>query len=255
MQFLLTAPGIYNARLAKALENIGFATIAFPAIETIIATDINAASHFGQLEKFDYIILPSRNAIISFVENAGKYDISHCLLQKMKYITIGKDSLLLEKYGLKNALEASEPSTKGIYKAIKNTGKANLNFLLIAPKVDIIPEPDIIPNLIKDLSTIGKVTKINGYITKPVQNPDTEILDKLKNNEINNIIFTSGGEIEALLYLCNDKSCLENKKLICFGPYTASTLKKHKLIPYYTGKNFSSFDAFAQELKKFFLKK
>jgi uroporphyrinogen-III synthase len=118
-----------------------------------------------------------------------------------------------------------------------------------------VPESNIMPDLIKDLSKIGMLPiKIVGYITKANNLKDyPEIAELVVSKDIDIIAFTSTAEISALLKNVNIKD-LKSIKTACFGPYTGKNAIKFGLNPVYIGQKYSSFEDFVSGIKSFFSK-
>jgi uroporphyrinogen-III synthase len=73
-RIVITAPEIYAKRLQKALEKYDAEVVAMPAIETIVYDSLIGWPEKEQpglpsaelVRSYDFIVLPSRNAIKSF---------------------------------------------------------------------------------------------------------------------------------------------------------------------------------------------
>ncbi len=250
-EIIITAPEIYGKKLSTILQKNHFKIIEFPTIETILYDNPEFQKFFNRIFDFDYIILPSRNAINSFIYHAEKFSVTKKTLQNLKYAVIGKDDEYLNRFGLQNSLKTDEASTKGIFEALKKL-KTIKKTVVVTPKIKIINEPNIIPDFIKNLQSISSVYRIDGYIIQPVKNPNRNILQKIINSNYDLIALTSGAESEALKYLLNEKIKTSHIKLACFGPYTASAAKKTGFKPKITGNKFNSFENFSEILKSYF---
>ncbi len=250
-KIIITAPDIYAEKLEIVLSSGHFKIFRFPVIETISFDNPEFKPFFNQINTFDYIILPSRNAVKNFIEQAEHFKIPEHILETLNYAVIGKDIEYLHRFGLKSNLTTDEASTTGIYNALKK--KKNIQKLaVLVPKVEIIKEPDIIPDFIKQLKSITEPKIIKAYITRPNINSDLKMMQKIKNSDYDLIAFTSGGEIEALKYLLNNEKLFSNLKVACFGPYTAATALKAGLKPEIIGTDFSSFYGFKDAMEKYF---
>ncbi len=245
---IVTAPKIYNSSLVSALKQENFRCIDFPIIETLIFNNSIFDQIFKSINDFDYIILPSKTAIQSFINQLKKRNI---LIPSISatFIAIGKDQEELKKHGLSPILSPEEPSTKGIVDSLKKLNTNGKKFLLLSPKVEIIPEPSIIPELISGLKEIGNLTNIEAYITQPVGYIPNEIKEKILLNQYELIAISSGGEALALKYFFPD--IYKNLKIACFGPYTAKTAVNEGFKPLITGNEFTSFSDFAKTIKDF----
>ncbi len=252
-EIIITAPEIYSEKLKNKLTESGFKVFQFPTTEISLCDNKQFNLFFKNIENYDYIILPSRNAIKSFVNQAEKHKIPFELLKKQNYATIGKDAEYLKRFNLENKLKTTEASTDGIFEALKKIKPLKKTAVLI-PKTENMTEPDIIPNFISKLQTISDVESIEAYITKPKTNPEQTILKKIKQSDYDLIAFTSGGEIEALKSILNKEKLFRRLKIACFGPYTESTALKNGLKPQITGVKFDAFKDFAETLKRYFQK-
>ncbi len=245
---IVTAPRIYNSSLVSALRQEDFQSISLPIIETHLFDNPVFEQIFKSVNDFDYIILPSKTAIQSFINQLQKRNLPAQSFSAT-YIAIGKDHEELKKHGLSPILSPEEPSTKGIVDSLKKRDTNGKKFLLLSPKVEIIPEPSIIPDLISGLKEIGKLTIIEAYFTQPVGHIPNEIKEKILLNQYELIAISSGGEALALKYFFpNDYT---NFKIACFGPYTAKTAVNEGFKPLITGNKFASFSDFAKTIKDF----
>lgn len=250
-EIIITTPEIYAKKLKEILIGENFKVYNFPTIETLFYDNPSIKSYFNGIKTYDCIILPSKQAIISYFKYIEKYKIDKSDIVKLKYAGIGQDIEFLKSFGISTILKIEEASTYGIFQALKRQNNIN-KLLVFTPKVKKITEPDIIPNFISQLKTLAKVDRADAYITQAVLNTDKTILQKIIHNNYDLIALTSGGEIEALKYLLRDKTLFLNLKLACFGPYTASTALKSGIQPCVTGKNFNSFKDFSITLTRYF---
>jgi uroporphyrinogen-III synthase len=251
-QIIITAPKIYSAAFSECLLKAGFYNLAIsPAIENSPVNSSGFKLLFENINDFDFVILPSRNAIDAFLTRAKKYNIPLSELKETKYATIGKDADYLAKSGLQNQLNTEEPSTTGIYSALKKIAGIK-KLAVLTPVVKGITEPDIIPEFIKNLKTIAETERIDAYITRPTRNFSKAVLAEIKNGNYDLIAFTSGGEIEAIRKIVDNDAVFYSLKAACFGPFTASTAKKNGLTPVLVGTNFGSFDGFAEAINRYF---
>jgi uroporphyrinogen-III synthase len=252
-KIVVTTPGIYSQRICRAFRNAGLKDIiSAPVIVTRTVVDKHVYNVlFNELGSFDCVILPSRNAIDAFVRAAQRINYPERLLKKVRYATIGSDAGYLNSFGLDTGVETDEPSTKGIVSALKKMEGVK-KIAVLVPKVEVIPEPDVIPDFLKELKTFADLTVIEAYITAPNPDFDSRLLNDIKSGRYSVVAFTSGGEVEALKYLLNDDASFKNIRAACFGPFTSATALRAGLKPLVTGTDFSSFSGFATTLKEYF---
>jgi uroporphyrinogen-III synthase len=244
---IVTSPDIYNDSLVKSLQEEGFKTISLPIIETIIIDNPDFNKISNNLNKFTHIILPSKTAINSFITHIQSRGISLNDLTSI-FIAIGKDVQYLKERNFKNIASPIEPSTQGIVNYLTRENR-NLNLLVFIPKVEIIQEPYIIPDMLKKLKNIGETTIIEAYITKPVMSIPEEIKERIYQNNYELLAITSGGEALAIQYFFPE--FYRKIKIACFGPYTMRTARNNGFLPILTGTKFHSFQDFALQIKSY----
>lgn len=255
-EIIVTAPAIYNQRLCDIINaDSTLRAIPFPVVETIV-TDHNAEidSVLASIDEYDWIVLPSRNAIKALFERAGERGMLNRLIS-LHYCAIGKDQEYLKHFGVKNILENTEASPQGIVKALKSEKSGKIAVLV--PKVVGMQEPDVVPNFIDSLRSDGwQVRRVDAYTTKVCHSEnEADVIQKIKNGQVDLIAFTSTGEIEALLSLVGGKENLSKVTLSCFGPYTYGNAEKLGLKPAFIAEDYSSFQGYVEAIKKYFSKK
>ncbi len=252
---LVTAPSVYNTRLCAELNKMHLTTLSFPVIETELLTDDKIMDDALQnLASYDYIALPSRNAIKSYFKNAHKLNIPLHVLQEKQYCAIGKDQEYLRSFGISSIIKNQEPSPQGIVNALRQKHCGGQSIAVFAPLVMGIKEPNVIPDFIDSLKQAGmEVEHINAYTTS-IYHPEKcdSVLSLIEENNIGLIAFTSTGEIDALLSLLGERSKLKNTPISCFGPYTYNNAIKRGLKPTFMAKDFSSFENYAISINKYF---
>lgn len=255
---VVSAPQIYAERLKTALEKHQAKVTLMPAIETLIHDSIpplGALTQEAARLEFDYIVLPSRNAIKAF-NNEIRRQNSFQDWETKAYYTIGKDRDLLTSLGYKTSIRLVEPSLKGITKTIAQEGHyKNKNMLLIAPCVINMQEPDIIPDFINDTRKMGiHCHRIDGYTTQGITNKENKkIIKDLQQGKYDMLALTSGGECFAISNQINPQSIKSN--IACFGPYTAKSATDAGFNVNIISQKYSSFDDFAETIVLYFNKK
>jgi len=241
---IVTAPTIYNHSLVKSIQKKGLKAISFPVIETIVYDNPGFDSIFKNIYSFDYIVLPSKTAINSFLKQVESRNI---VLEQIKstFVAIGKDYEFLGQNNFKKILKPSEPSTQGIVHLLSQRAK-NKNILVFIPKVQVISEPPIIPELLNNLSKFCHLTSVEAYLTRPVLTIPLAVSSILFQNKYELIAISSGGEAAAIKFLFPDN--YKDLKIACFGPYTNKTAVNEGFKPLFTGTNFSSFSDFSNEI-------
>lgn len=257
-KILVTAPINYNNRLSKLIEESEAEAIIMPSIKIILNyNNPSLDTIFNNLSQYKYICLPSRNAIRVFFTKAKRLNINHNTLSQPIYSAIGKDVEFLRTFNVEKILECKTASPQGIINTLKlKKDITNKKIAVLTPEVIGLSEPNVIPNLLKDLKDIGlRVKRINAYTTKI--NDDTDFskeINDIKSGNIDLIAFTSSAEIEALLSIIGGRKELKNTKISCFGPYTSFHAKKWGLEPCFVSKDYSSFERYIESMNTYFIK-
>jgi len=252
-KILVTAPENYSVRLCDAIKKKGGKPILLSTIETTINPDDSAILEVLQNQnKYGWVALSSRKAIDAFCGCAIKHRYS---IDSLKVCTMGKDTeYMQQQYRVKAAITPKEPSPEGIVKALATIpGTNGQTIAVVAPNIENLTEPDVIPNFLSRLKDIGmEPVKIEGYITRPTTAHSKKEIEALfHKRRIDAIIFSSATETEGLAKLAGGNNQLNTVMVACFGPYTAANVKKMGVKVAFVGTNYSSFEAFVDELCTF----
>lgn len=259
-RIVVTAPEIYATRLQAALESYDAEVVLMPAIETIVYDSLigwQSMNHASLpavelIGNYDFIVLPSRNAIKAFDNDMRRRSESFRPLAA-NYFVLGSDLQYLKELGYETPMHIQEPSMMGILTHIKtNEEYQGKKMLLVAPQVTLIDEPNVVPHFVEEAQKMGLIChRVNGYTTKPLFNSHSrEVLDDIRNGEYDMIAFSSGGELFAIAEMC-EVSAL-NCKIACFGPYTASNAALVGIEVDMVSEKFRSFDDYALSIAKFY---
>lgn len=254
---IVTAPQNYNHRLSKIINKAGAKAIPMPVINISLMDDKSEIDKvLKDIKSYKWIVLPSRNAIISFFSRAEEININNSELNKTTYCAIGKDIEYLKSFSVDSILTPCEPSPQGIVESLKSQSPINSNIAVFVPLVIGLPEPNVVPDFINNLKKIGlNVKRINAYVTSlnNIESYKKEITS-IKKGEIDLIAFTSSAEIEAIIYMVGGVKHLSKTPIACFGPYTAGNAKRLGLKPCFVSKDYSSFEGYVNSMKEYFNK-
>ena len=252
---LITSPEGYSKRFKDVFSESPLNPIAIPMIETVIPENMPEVDRlFMNLHRYEYIAFSSRKAIESFYRMMqNKRNIS---LSGIKFCAIGKDTeYMVEKLGVQPAVHPDEPSPMGIAgKLNEDKSIKGKTIAALVPLVEGIEEPDVVPDFLAKLNNIGmNVTRVNAYITRPVDKAQIErAVELITSKEVQCIAFTSSAEVEILLQNMGDKNLLESITIACFGPYTAAYARKKNLKVSIVAQDFSSFAGFLRVIEDSF---
>jgi len=254
INILITSPEGYSERFSLIFSESCLNPVAIPMIETVIPENMPDMNHlFTHLHRYEYIAFSSRKAIESF---HGKWRRSNVPLTGIKFCAIGKDTeYMVDKLGVKPSIYPDEPSPVGIVNKLnEDKNSKGKTIAALVPLVEGMTEPNIVPDFLEKLGSIGmNVTRINAYITRSVDNVQTDrAVHLIRAKEIQCVAFTSGAEVEVLLRNINDNSLLENIVIACFGPYTAKCAQKKGLNVSIVSQDFSSFSGFLKAIEEYY---
>jgi uroporphyrinogen-III synthase len=246
--------------LQQALKETDATTVSLPMVETTIPEENpQLESLLKNPEQFNWIAFSSRKAIQAFAQYKEKLKIPDQALKKIHFCAIGKDAEYLENcLGISPSFTPAEPSPSGIVEALEQIeGTSGQHIAVLAPKVEGLSEPNIVPDFVTQLTNIGmNVQQINVYSTHPssIVHPN-EWLRSIWSGEYDVIAFTSSAEVEAFLNFTNEQPLPPSQIFACFGPYTSANAQKMGLNIEIVSSDFHSFQGFAKEIELYFLKK
>ena len=259
-KIVVTAPLIYGERLKNSLEKYGAEVTLMPIIETIVYDSIPGLSDLNHTvrpnaafqNKYDFIVLPSRNAIKAF-DNEMHLHYSGQIPFHGEYYVLGRDMQYLNALGYSTPNDVDDPSMMGILEFIgQHKDFSNKHLLLIAPKVTLKNEPNVVPDFVRQAESMGiHCHQLFGYTTQAVNNQHTQhILTRIEQGKYDMIAFSSAGELFALAECCNPSKL--QCAIACFGPYTASNASKAGIQVDMVSKKYHSFDDYAESIAEYF---
>jgi uroporphyrinogen-III synthase len=243
--------------LKQALKETGATPISLPMVETTIPEE-NPQLEFllRNPEQYNWIAFSSRKAIQAFAQYKERFKIQDQAINNIHFCAIGKDAEYLEnRLGISPAFTPAEPSPSGIVETLKQLeGTSGQKIAVLAPKVEGLSEPNIVPDFITQLTNIGMIVqRINAYTTHPARiHNANEWLQSIGSGEYDVIAFTSSAEVEAFLHFTQGKPLPPSQIFACFGPYTSANAQKMGLNIEIVASNFHSFQGFAKEIESYF---
>jgi uroporphyrinogen-III synthase len=255
-RIIVTAPRNYAARLSEQLINQGGLPILMPTIETCLLDNFTELDIvLQQLKTFDWIAFTSRNGIDAFFQRLEALELNHSILTNCRLCAVGKDSERLAAFGVKADIIPTQSSPAGIVAELaKIPNIADQTVLVPVPEVVGVPEPDVIPNFVVGLESLGvKVTRVPIYKTQCLDKALYEVeLSLIQQGKIQAIAFSSAVEILGFLQMMSSKSDYEQCAIACFGPYTAANAQQLGLNVSIVAQDYSSFAGFAEAIADFF---
>ncbi|HEY9606651.1 MAG TPA: uroporphyrinogen-III synthase [Allocoleopsis sp.] len=255
-RIVITAPRNYAARLSAQLVNKGGLPILMPTIETCLLEDYAELDNIlQQINQIDWIAFTSRNGIEAFFHRMNILDIPISQLEHCQLCAIGKDSERLSALCGRVELVPQESSPQGIVAELSQIPNIYRQTILVpAPVVVGIPEPNVVPKFISDLTQLGmNVTRVPTYTTRCLEKSSYTVeLNLIRQGLIDAIAFSSTAEVESFLSMVNSTSDYEHCVIACFGPYTAANAGKLGVKVSIVAKDYSSFERFVDAIVEFF---
>ena len=217
--------------LPEIIKSSGAVLLALPMIEIIPSLmEPKMSQKLNNLHEYDWIFFTSKNGVVNFFKQLIDARGSTELPKSVKLAVIGyKTGLELEYYGYAPTFISEENTAEEFLNRFNAKYQPeNLKILLSLG--------NLADNTLQNnLSVKNTVHRINVYQTvKPAQT-DTEILDLIKNNQYDLIIFTSPSTFNNFCTFY-DSSLLEKLKMASIGNVTTKAIQKAGLDPLFTAK-------------------
>ena len=217
--------------LPEIMRSSGAKLLSLPMIEIIPSSlDPRMTDKLNNLNQYDWIFFTSKNGVVNFFKQLIDAKGSTELPKTLKLAVIGyKTGLELEYYGYAPTFISEENTAEEFMNRFDAKYKPeNQNILLSLG--------NLADNTLQNnLSLKNTVHRINVYQTvKPAQ-ADTEIIDLIKNNQYDLIVFTSPSTFNNFCTFY-DSSLLEKLKMASIGSVTTKAIQKAGLEPLFTAK-------------------
>ncbi len=223
---LITRESKLDDKAYRIAQERGINIVYCPLIKTV-PVDFNVP----ELNKFDYLIITSKNAIKYFIEKASLEDIVN-----KPVIAVGeKTKEFLQKLGFKSIILPENSSAKSIEALLKRKEFKDKNFLFLRAKKGRDINNSNIELLIVYETVYNKpenIRQCNGL---------------LKKNEIDYILFSSPSTFYSFKEnFKNYKNLLDNVKIITIGNTTKNAVEKEGFKVYFTPEKPSFEDIITQ---------
>lgn len=223
---VVTRSRAQNSSLIEKIENLGGNAIEFPTINIkTIEENKQLESAINNIERYSHIIFTSSNAVNIFLEKLFKLNYDSRILYNTKIVSIGKSTQNeLLKFGLKADIIPEKFTSESVYDKLKDILNSNDNIL--------IPNAKEARTYLEDnLRKMCNVEVIKTYENVVGDSKKENIIDQLKNKEIDYITFTSSSTVRNLIKIIgvDNIELLKNTKLISIGPVTTETINEYEL--------------------------
>jgi uroporphyrinogen III methyltransferase / synthase len=227
LKVLVTRAKNQAGELSDAIRELGGEPIEFAVISMRrpsspeLLERLDAA--ISNLSAYQWVFFTSVNGVEFFIRRLLELDLNIQSLRGARIAAVGpKTAEALQKYGLTVELIPQEFVSEGFVKAMQPYIQQGDRALL--------PTADIARTIISEqLSELGMdVTQVIVYENVPNQENGQEIIDLLRNQEIQIVTFTSSSTVRNLLTAIRSFSddpldLLKNVGVACIGVKTADT--------------------------------
>lgn len=234
--------------LPDLLKSQGAEVIALPMIEVSPSQLNNAEKETLQnLEDFDWLFFTSKNGVINFFKQLSDLKGSTALPENLKIAVIGnRTSSELDYYGYAPSFvskgNTSEDFLEEFYKAVN---PQNQKILL---SLGNLAEDFLYNSLIKDNS----VQRINVYQTDKPKSVDNSILDLIRQNKYDLIVFTSPSTFHNFC-LYAEKDMIMELKMASIGSTTTKAIAEAGYSPLLSAK-MSNVEGLGEAIVNYFKK-
>lgn len=242
-----TRPTSDGDKIVSFLENKGATVLHLPMIEISAIESMPEIDKIGtKLSDFDIIILTSKNGVRYFFEYLEKVKLIGYINPATKFIAIGgRTAEEIRKYNITN-----------IYVNKGNTSEDLIEDLMgqdISSKKILLPLAEMASDLLeKKLSVKNSVTRINVYKTIAVTEFDKNILDSIRDDLYEVIIFTSPSAIINFMKAIAPLNIKNQLKIACIGKITHKKAIEYNIKPVITSSVADEM-IFAYEIQQYLL--
>jgi uroporphyrinogen-III synthase len=243
-----TRPYSENDSLAGYHKKQGAEVINFPMTEiTHTAESLEKEKNFSNINQFDHIIFTSKNGVKYFFDQAVKFQFFANIPASVNFSVIGT----------RTAYELSKYNFNNIYIAKGNTSKDFLEELINQEEIKYQNILLVLGNLAADtlekgLYKIAKITRLNIYKTQPVKIAALKVMEQIRNNRYDMIVFTSPAGIENFIRIMREAGYNNHFRIACIGKTTAQKALENNIIPVLTA-SVPEGEILAKEFKKYLL--
>lgn len=243
-----TRPLSQNDTIKTNLLEKGAKVLDFPMIE-ICPVEISDVlkSTLQIVNTFDWIIFTSMNGVDHFYKLLRSLSIGAERYSTIKIAVIGKKTAEeVVKNNGKPFLISSGNTSEDLLHELSGTLKDNDRILLALGELAD-------DKLEKGLSDKAEVTRINVYRTIEPKSVSKEIIEILKNDRYNIIIFTSPSGFINFRATMNKNQVLSDFRVACIGKTTEKELLKNNCKPLLVSSR-SDGKSFVEELENYYIK-
>jgi uroporphyrinogen-III synthase len=242
-----TRPLSVDDSIKSALIGKGAVVLDFPMIKIVtneLNTEIRTA--LANISTYNWLLFTSKNGVDSFFRLL-KNNQSENLVEPPKIAVIGKTT-------------ASEVAKNGYQPDFVSSGNTSGDFIsefkstLVSTDKILLIQGELADNKIETgFADKVTVTRLNIYKTLATETFPAEIIERIKFDDYDLLLFTSPSGFRNFLQVMNDNACRSNFRIACIGKTTEKEVLKQGYTPLIVSAK-SSGDFFSNEIENYFAK-
>ncbi len=248
-KILVTRTKEQAGKLKTYLENLGAWVYEVPTIQIVPLYNEKILHILKELHHYDWIVFTSENGVKIFYEIVFKNGYDLRILGPLKIAVIGKTTKKsLETLGIKpDLIPEGEYTQEGLSLAFQKLDLRGKKVLLIRAEEG----REVLPKAL--INQGAEVTVLPIYKTVVPEN-SRERLNKVLEEGIDLITFTSSSTVKNFFFLLEKKESLQGIKFASIGPITSQTLREFGFEPHIEAKEYTV-EGLVLAIKEFFDKK
>jgi uroporphyrinogen-III synthase len=224
----------------------GALVLDFPMIEIAdseLSDDLKA--NFLEISSFHWLVFTSKNGVKYFFKLLDNLGLNIASLSQIKIAVVGKITAKeVKKFKAVPFLVSSGNTSQDLLNELLAIVKPNEKvFLSLAELAD--------DTLEKGLAGTAVPTRLNAYKTIQPTTYSQEIIDKIRENAYDMILFTSASGVQNFNRLMAEQNINYTFRAACIGTTTEKEMLKFGYIPVLVSSR-SNGGTFAQELEQYF---
>lgn len=226
------------SELSEQLEELGARVIEAPTIELKPAADPGEIDRaIRNVASYDWIVFTSANGVRFTRQRLNELNLDVRIFGSAKIAAIGESTAAAVRESL--ALRVDLSPERSVAEALSDA-LAERNEL--AGKKFLLLRADIARPILREriVAAGGTADDIAIYQTVTAKSLPTEVLDALRNKEVNWITFASSSAVRNLVTLLGDEAnLLRSIQRASIGPITTATMNEVQLPPTIEAKEFT----------------
>jgi uroporphyrinogen III methyltransferase/synthase len=237
-KIVITRARAQASGMVSTLNNLGAQCIEIPTIKIDPPVDLTPLkTAIETIEHYDWLVFTSVNGVKFFFETLFDMGKDVRVLGHLKFACIGPVTKeRLSDYGIISDILPETYRAESVVKAFSGVDIKNKKVLLPRAKKarTILPE---------ELTRMGaRIDDVVAYETGLCDDGKVELIEHLKNNEIDAITFTSSSTVSNFFSLIKEtdkKTVLKNVAIASIGPITSGTARSLGIEPDIEAKEYT----------------